>query len=247
MHKVFRQETFELNRIMLKRIILIAIFGLSCSVNYAQSDVVGYYVGRETHRTINLYKDGSYNILYDRRDIPLVFKMDTLSFGNWKLEDNLIVLNSSEKIKKSCLKVLVQEEIIENFDSILIEIHNPYEDKYFSNCGKHPRVFTYSMCISAYSDVYGPEINLKDNKICLKKYMNNDLVNLNIFIIPNVYYLVSPIAFNYLETEEYIFKNRKSNKIIVTIPPLSGGCKNKNDWVGRSAVPPSTYSSRSAF
>lgn len=224
---------------MMKRIILITIIGLSSSVNYAQNellklnkktennktiniyDVVGYYVGRETYRTINLNIDGSYNILYDRRNIPLIFKMDTLSFGTWKLEDNLVVLNSSQKINRSRLKVLVQEETIENFDSILFEIRNPYEDKLISNCRNYPRVFKYSISISAYTDLYGPEIKLNDNKVCLKKYPDNDLVNLLIYAIPDVIYFASPIAFNYLVTEQYTFKNRKSNKIVVTIPDLT--------------------------
>lgn len=187
-------------------------------------DVVGYYVGRETHRTINLNIDGSYSILYDKSFspfLPVAYTMDTLSIGTWKLEDNLIVLNSSKKINSNRLKVLVQEELIENFDSILFEIHNPYEDNLISNCSKLARVFTYSLSITTNRDVYGPEIKLKENKVCLKKYPNNDLVDLNIYIIPDVIYFVSPVAFNYLKTETYKFKNRKSNKIVVTIPNLT--------------------------
>lgn len=232
----------RLKNIMTKIFILIVIIWSSGYACYAQKDlqdylksqkpnktltiydVVGYYVGRETHRTINLNIDGSYSILYDKSFspfLPVAYTMDTLSIGTWKLEDNLIVLNSSKKINSNRLKVLVQEELIENFDSILFEIHNPYEDNLISNCSKLARVFTYSLSITTNRDVYGPEIKLKENKVCLKKYPNNDLVDLNIYIIPDVIYFVSPVAFNYLKTETYKFKNRKSNKIVVTIPNLT--------------------------
>jgi len=208
-------SNLKIYRNLLSVLILIILTLLSIDV-YAQKDVIGKYVGKESNRTIILKKDGGFYLLNEGRGI-MFYHIDTLSFGSWKICNNFIILNSSESIKSRKLKVNVQESYNPNSDSLLVEIFNPYED-FSRKYEKGHRIFKYVFYIDSYEGRFGPEVCMKSNKISLPKSSYDKIVNMVITIIPNSYLYPYRLAFNYLETDTYTFSDRNSNHIKVTIP-----------------------------
>lgn len=193
------------------------LFLLSLNVS-AQNYIAGTYIGKETGQNLIIKQDGGFFLFnHERRD--KVFQLDTMSFGSWRLEGDFIVLNTPKSINSSRLKVEVEEGYIPNSDSLVVEILNPYED-YYRNYGGR-RLFDYVFSIDSYESNLGPEIYMQGNKISLYKTENNKIVNISIYIIPNCFLYPSSLAFNNLETYLYLFKNRSSNYIKVTIPQLT--------------------------
>lgn len=190
---------------------------LSLNVS-AQNYLAGSYIGKENGQKLLIKQDGSFSFLnHERRG--KVFQLDTISFGSWKLDGDFIVLNTPKSINSSRLKVEVEESYIPNSDSLVVEILNPYED-YYRNYGGR-RLFDYVFSIDSYESNLGPEIYMQGNKISLCKTESNKIVNISIYIIPNCFLYPSTLAFNCLETDLYLFKNRSSNYIKVTIPQLT--------------------------
>ena len=204
-------------RTLLPLVILpIAVF-LSLDLN-AQKSLVGKYIGKETNRILTINQDGSYFLLNEERGV-LLYHIDTLSFGKWNQNDCFIVLNTPKSIENRSLKVNVIEKYIPNEDTLKIEINNPYEN-YFQMYGGR-RLFEYIFFIDSYEARFGPEIFMKNNEISLFKTKNDKIVSLNITIVPSSYLYPSTLAFNYLVTDTYTFKDRTSNYIKVNIPDLT--------------------------
>jgi hypothetical protein len=203
---------------MSRTLFLIFFLSITIFLNFdlsAQKNVIGKYIGAETNRTLTINQDGSYFLLNEKHGV-ILYHIDTLSYGKWKQDGVFIILNTPKSIESRSLRVNVIEKYIPNIDTLKIEISNPYEDYFQKYGGK--RLFEYVFFIDSYEAKFGPEIFMKGNKISLYKTENDKIVSLNITIVPVCYLYPSPLAFNYLVSDTYTFKNRNSNYIKVNIP-----------------------------
>jgi hypothetical protein len=185
----------------------------------AQNSIIGSYKCDECDRQLTLNADHRF-ILLDLNKGVYFYHLDTLSFGTWRQENNFVVLNTPKSIESQKLKIIVEESFNPNSDSLVLEIFNPYEN--FSNqYEKVNRVFSYLFFIDSYESKYGPEIYMKGNRIALPKLITDKIVNLNLTIVPNSYLYPCPLAFNYLTTDMYTFRNRDANYIKIDIPDFT--------------------------
>ena len=186
---------------------------------FGQKNITGNYICIETKSQLVLKSDNSFRLINSNSGM-LIFHIDTLSFGIWKKEGEFIILNTPKSIESRRLKIFVEEKFIPNSDSLILEIHNPYEEdvtfKY-----KNFRIFEYVFNIDSYDARFGPEIFMKGNRISLLKSSTDKIVNLNLTIVPNSYLYPSTLAFNYLVTDMYTFKDRNSNYLKIFIPDFT--------------------------
>lgn len=186
---------------------------------FAQSNLVSsrQFYDAIHKQTLVLNADGTY-VLINNKERVLLHYIDTLSFGKWEEEGNFFVLNSHKRIENQELKVSVIEEYQENFDSLKILIENPYEDYLVSNGGS--RLFSYIFSIISYEDKFGPGVVMENNSMTIPKSEVNKLVYFFITIVVDAHAYPETLAFNYLNTEMYQFKNRSANIIKINIPEL---------------------------
>jgi len=182
------------NNISLPTLSLIIILFLNLNV-CAQKDLVGKYLGNETNRSLIINPDGSFLLLNENRNV-ILYHIDTLSFGKWRIDGDFAILNTPKSIESRSLKVVVEENFIPNSDTLVLEILNPYEEYFLKYGGK--RLFDYVFFIDSFEGKFGPEIFMKSNKTSLYKTKNDKIVNLNITIVPLSYLYPSTLAFNYL-------------------------------------------------
>jgi len=201
------------------RLIIVVFILLSFNIN-AQNNLVGSYYNSDLKRQFVLNSDGSFLILNSKNDVNF-YQIDTLSYGTWQQEENFIILNTPKSIDSQKLGIAVIENELPNSDSLVIEISNPYEKQYGKIEKGFHRVFSYIFFIDSYQGNFGPEILMESNRIVLPKTKEDKLVNLNLSIIPNSYLYPSLIAYNFLTTDFYEFKNRNSNYIKIDIPDLT--------------------------
>lgn len=219
------------NRIHSHYILITLALFLNLNI-YAQKNIAGSYIGKETNRVLILNPDSNYYLLNEEAGY-ILYHLDTLSFGKWRKDDGFIILNSSKNLEGISFKADVKEEFLPEKDSLVIEINNPYEE-YFRRIGGK-RLFDYIFYIDSYDHKFGPEIQMKNNKIGLYKTKKDKIVNINITIVPNSYLYPSILAFNYLTTDLYSFKNRSSNYIKINIPNFTfeyiGYIRFRNEYV----------------
>lgn len=189
-----------------------------CTSSYSQQSILGKYIGKETKRVLELSENGHFTMLNDRDSG--VFKQDTLSFGNWKYEEGFIVLNTPKSINSNVLKINVVESVIDS-DTLKIEINNPYEKYFHKEQTHYPRFFNYFFQINSVSGKYGPFVSINENYTYFPKDKNEKIYNIKVFIVPLSFYYPSTLAFNFLETEVYHFKNMQTNYIKVDIPDFT--------------------------
>ena len=140
-----------------------------------------------------------------------------LSFGSWRKEDGVIILNSSEKIKSSRLEMIVEENITDT-DSLIIQILSPYESDRQNK--KLPAIFKYVLLSSSMDPLFSQDLEFisPNQQFPLeRKYGIHDIV---LFIIPDPFLYPGQLEFNFLHGR-YSVKNSLSNHFIIDIPDFT--------------------------
>lgn len=201
----------------------ILILAMTCALftflkdTFSQDSLAGKYHCAGVLKSLVVNEDGNYFLLNEdpRR---IYYRIDTLSFGKWKLDGDFIVLNTSKSIAGQKIDVVIEEHYKPG-DSLILEISNPYEN--FAKKMVGEREFHYIFSIDSYSGSFGPSISMKNNRIALYKSNNDKIFSIYFIIIPNSFLYPYPLAFNYLITDNYIIKNNDANYLKVSIPKFT--------------------------
>lgn len=197
---------------------LLIIYFLLTSINlFAQNKIHGSFVGKDTFRELQLKDDNTYYII--NKKSKYVYQQDTLSYGNWKIKDGFVVINSSEKISDYQLPIVVEESNNPS-DSLNFLINNPYEINFHKNNNRF-RYFNYYLSLDTSNEEYNDLIKIDTNQLIIKIKENVQIFSFYILIVPDVINFPSNIAFNYLTTKIYMLNHFKSNHFKINIPDFT--------------------------
>ena len=218
-------------RYMFLLLSLFIFFNANCQVKNSKH-LNGVYVGDKTGERIELLPNNKYILLAPEGSLSdKVWNRDTISYGNWSFEQNLLVLNSSPKILGKVLPIIVKESEIENYDSIKVFITNPFEkelpktiitldNKAFYNA----RPFYYVVFLnSTYSTVTIKSDTLGGGKIITypSKKMPQ-ISNISLMIVPDcLNYPGDYLAYKLVYTTIYKTKNETANYFKISIPSFT--------------------------
>lgn len=148
-----------------------------------------------------------------------MYQQDTLSYGNWKIKDGFVVINSSEKISDFELPIVVEESKNPS-DSLIFFITNPYEINFYKNNNRF-RYFNYYLSFNTSNEDYNDLIKIDTNQLILNIKENVHISSFYILIVPDVINFPSDIAFNFLTTKIYKLNHFKSNHFKINIPDFT--------------------------
>lgn len=204
-------------KIMLFNILSFALILLSINLS-AQRNIIGKYIHEGTGKVLVIENNEKYFLL-NGGNKSLAYHVDTLSYGNWNMDESFLVLNVSKSIDSQIVNMQIEEKTTERTDSLVVEIHNPYESLFNHYGGR--RIFKYIFSIDSYKGGFGPEVHMEHNRIALPKVEDDKIVNINLYIVPNSYLYSTPLYYNYLVTDNYEFKNINSNHIEIDLPDMT--------------------------
>lgn len=218
--------------------LLSIILLLFVNTNIEQNtEISGIYVGRISARKIILDSDGSFQILNPKLsgifDMGVSTFSDTISSGEWYIDKDFLVLNSSKRIINRTLSLKVNETFCRNSDSLYLFINAPIEktlsvlDVLSPN---HPYNFpgrlvnyyleVYSRNGRNYGDIsnipFGPEARffVGDNTA-------QRIDSFRILIYPNTRSFDNTLSYSELSTIYYYPKDTLANCFNIVIPDLS--------------------------
>ena len=211
-------------------ICMIAIFSLfSCqSTRVIQEDIPKAYIDTNGQKVLTLNPDGTFNLAYtdDYFKSLKVWKLQQLSFGTWRQEDGFILLSSSENIQSPVLDIIVEEKTIE-YDSLKIEITNPYEkydgliDAYGNPVSNtFSRIFSYVFYADSRDPLFEQDLVLNTPAKTFPVSEDFSINGFWLFMVPDPYLYPGNLAFNFLESR-YTVKNPSSNHFKIDIPDFT--------------------------
>lgn len=151
---------------------------------------------------------------------------DTLAIGEFKVEDNFLVVNSPRYFNSIFLDMDVKEKTLHDLDSIVFHINNPIETMYHRYNSKGGEL-DYSLFVQPKGsslEYFREHIKSKvDNKIVFLNPQRLSVNNFFIMIEPKSSINVKNISVREIYTLTYQVKNATSNFFEISIPQLTYG------------------------
>ena len=183
---------------------------------FSDNSLFGVYLSKEKQQKIVLDKDNKFYLITNF--IPIIYPaLDTITYGSWSIDNNLVVLNTSDKIMSSSLTIQVEESKRNSSDSLYIEIDNPIEKIYQKyNRGSIKDVY-YEVFFEPSSDDFNWVSGNLSNKFIFRK---NNIDGFNVRILPNPQISWGSLYYTEFFTRFYKVKDKKSNDFKIYIPDL---------------------------
>ena len=207
-------------------IIPILLLLASCaSYNFNKEDIEGTYIQQE-YKGIELEFDKSTFVLkdvYTQEHLPPYDCCDTITLGNWTIDDRgLLSLSSPEGMSSFFVNMDVVEEKKTTKDSIYLTVNNPIES-FYKKTNSTVKDISYQLVFTTNKSTF-------DNKVALKTFNTNRVViprpeGLKISQLELVVYIDCKISLKNLETREvytlpYEVQNVEANIFKIDIPKL---------------------------
>lgn len=213
------------------RNIAVVLLITSCSASrFVSKDFQGIYV-QEQDSNFRLAFNGdsfSYVDRYNGSDLALYSCCDSITYGNWSLDNtrHLLYLNTPEYLNSSFVGIHVKEKIIQNEGDTLCFVLNSPLEQYFKKYGGRNRDFYYK--VTLYSSSCGLLANyslnqFETNVIKIPKPLGTLVDKFSISVYPKGDFGGRNIGTREVTTFEYKIENNESNYFDVDIPYLSLG------------------------
>ena len=194
--------------------------------------MVGTFIGKESKERIVLLHDNKYLLLAPKESLfDKQWETDTMSYGFWNIEGDLLVLNSSEGIRGQYLPINIEEAMLQNQDSITVEISNPYENElpkrivaknrtvYFQ-----ARPFYYAVNFETGNIGFDAKSSSIRGGNVIRYYggQNLKINTISVTIIPDSYnYPGNYLAYKLVYTGVYETQSKGSNYFKINIPDFT--------------------------
>lgn len=180
----------------------------TCVANFLFNGTEEYRGGESEERLI-LKKNGEFLLLSPSYED---FN-DSLSYGKWAKNSDMLTLTTSEKLMKDLFETEVVESNSGSPDSIYVYIQNPEVGLTDVDQRFYPYVF-YNLQGLRYNG-HGFESELFSKKLVLPR--NSNIFEFNICIFPNLTVYPLKISTNYLRTYKFKPNDIKCNTYHITI------------------------------
>lgn len=187
--------------------------------NLETSFVDGSFKSLKSGKVLNLKENGNYYLLPPNGSVwHEMNDLDTISFGKWKTDGNLIVLNSDSEITSQVLLMKVHESTSNSTDSLYIKIITPFENNGFDS---PVRLCHYNFTFNGKGSLSKLSDKLYGDEIQLLKYDKDVVDGFQLLIVPNVLDYPAEVGYNYIYTPEYKIKNKSANTFTIEIPKFT--------------------------
>lgn len=158
-----------------------------------------------------------------QKDAPPCIYGDTITFGNWKLENSQMISVDNSDLIGSIIDAQF-EESIGYTDTISINIDNPIEDFYLRKKANERDIF-YEVVITSNDIRYDAKVSgiYKSNFIKFFKPNNIAVNQITIYVIPTHTFEMCNIGERYFYTLDYNIKDKNKNLFKVLMPTLTYG------------------------
>jgi hypothetical protein len=204
---------------------LLAPFLCSCaSAQFSSKDIQGVYVQKENTNIYLEFKGDAFAFVEDQKkyEMPL-YQCDTITYGNWKLDRNLIYVSSPRFLSTFFVNAQVKEKSAAHGDTLYFTIDNPVE--------RHCRENKYKTCDVSYNvAIYLTDSDILDN-IFKEGYYSNFIKipkpkgampdKFEVHIYPKANF--GRTLIREVSTLEYKIKDKSSNFFEINIPELDYG------------------------
>lgn len=211
----------------LKYFCLLAPFLCSCATaQFSSKDIQGIYVQKENSNIYLEFKGDAFAFVENQKkyEMPL-YQCDTITYGNWKLDHNLIYVTSAEFLNTFFVNAQVKEKNTAQVDTLYFTIDNPVEQHYRKyKYNSKSREIYYKISSDGVNTGFLDEIFAKDfdtNQIKVLKPKGAILDKFEIRIYPKANF--GRTLIREVSTLEYKIKDKSSNFFEINIPDLDYG------------------------
>lgn len=213
-----------MTKMSFKTFLLASVCMYSCATaQVSPKDINGVYVQKENKNIFIEFKGDKFAFVEDQSkyEMPL-YQCDTITYGDWKLDRDLLYVSSPEFLSTFFVNAQVKEKSIDHGDTLYFTIDNPIEG-HFRKYKSKSRSIYYKISIEGTGSL--DEIFWKDfdtNRIKIYRPKGAILEKFEIKIYPKVNFggraLIREVS-----SLEYEIKDKSSNFFEVTIPELDYG------------------------
>lgn len=200
----------------------IVLLSISCRT-ISKNHLIGTYLQNNDKNTLIIFnsKDFLVKIKHKQLDAPPCAYGDTITYGNWEIENNKMISIDNTNLISSIIESEFQESFKFN-DSVAIHINNPIEYFYLKN-KENVRGILYEVVISSNDSYFDVKVSgiYQNNLIKFYKPNNIKIRQITIFVIPTHNYDMCNLGERYFYTIDYVVKNEKSNSFNVEMPMLT--------------------------
>lgn len=188
--------------------ILLIGFLFSCSICKKNKaiKISGSFIGKESQETI-VFDNESFMLLS-----PSDF-IDTLSYGKWIAEDNMLLLYSDKKISPDDFNMEVEESFSGSIDSIYICVENRPEGLY-----NYDNTFTPYTYFNVERNFVNDEFDRSSQFVKNISLPNSHLLSVfNLILSPNLIIYPEKVSGRAFRTSFYKVKSYKNNTFKIKI------------------------------
>lgn len=213
-------------RMNCKAFLLGSVLAYSCATaQVSRKDIDGVYVQKENKNTYIQFKGNRFAFVEDQSkyEMPL-YQCDTITYGEWKLDRDLLYVSSEEFLSTFFVNAQVNEKSTAQGDTLYFTIDNPIEAHYRKYKSRSRSIY-YKISIDGVNTGALDQIFLKDfdtNRIKIYRPKGAILDKFEIKIYPKSNFggrtLIREVS-----TLEYTVKDKSSNFFEINIPELDYG------------------------
>lgn len=203
-------------------LILMLIIICSCASFKIENKKIildAWYVVEVEQNKVIFKSDGTFDFFTPSYDLLSLDSM-TLSYGTWKIEDNLIEISSNPKLFDNQFKVEVKESFSGSKDSIYIYVENEELGGMYVNEVFKPYIL-YEAYIHFYDSYYKSKRGITSDVFSRKTKVypeeNFQIQKIELGIYPNIMSLPRNAEVEYAETISYKIKNNQNNTFHIRI------------------------------
>ncbi len=199
-------------------------FILSCSASTKYEPIQGVYRQYDNPNIQLVLSNHTFLLKEKVSHLALYVNNDSITYGNWKIDNNFLVLSTPKKLSTFFIDSNIIEKQKVSKDSLYFIINNPIE-KYYENQGVKVRNLNYQIIIYSNLETFDREIMPKifnTNHIVISKPEGMELYSYEVVINISCQMPVRNIATRHINIIPYPYKvkNVENNYFEINIPKL---------------------------